>query len=252
MHLNRSPPALFAISSLLSLGSSLPLLEPLVRRATYSVVPVDGGSAASTAASGGGDSIIYETIFVTQTPAPKTIIETDTAQVTDYVVSTQTVQLSGTVQTLLVTVTPPTTTVTATGYSIIDVTQSQVTITTTPTLSSSTSSVVLTASSSSLETSSSTLQTSSHSYDNGQWHTYYPVWNASSTSTTLQTAATTTAAAATAWQTTDQNLPSAGSDGGYGGFGSLGRRAQETVIPGTYGSLGSWAKKVRREIANLV
>lgn len=251
MRLSKSTPALFAVSSLLSLGSSLPahLLEPLARRATYSVVPVDGGSAAST---GGGDAIVYETIFVTQTPPPKTIIETDTAQVTDYIISTQTIQLSGSVQTLLVTVTPPASTVTATGYSVIDVTQTQVTITTIPTLSSSSSSTVSTASSSSLENSSSSAQTSSHTYDNGQWHTYYPIWNASSTSTTLQTAATTIAAAATVWQTPDQSIPSAGSDGGYGEIGSLRRRAQETIIPGTYGVLGSWARKMRREIVDLV
>jgi hypothetical protein len=213
MHFTRATQARFALFSLLSLGSSLPLngLEPLLKRATYSVVPVDGGSNASAGGSGQGDATIYKTIVITQTPETKTIIETNTAKITDYIISTQTVQLSGTVQTILVTVTTPAATTTTTGYSIIDVSASQVTITTTASPSSSstisatsapfeTSSSRLEASPSSTETSSSTQMsssvktssypiatfsstptTSSQSHDNGQWHTYYPAWNASST-----------------------------------------------------------------------
>ncbi|PMD12077.1 hypothetical protein NA56DRAFT_652743 [Hyaloscypha hepaticicola] len=223
MHLYRSAPALFALSSLSSLGSSLPFnfLDPLARRATYSVVPVDGGSAATTAASGGD-----VTIYITENPAPKTIIETDTVAVTEYLVSTKTIQLSGTVQTVLVTITPPAATVTTTGYSIIDVTPAQVTITATPSPSSSSvstitsftessstvtstsstsSSAVVTTAPSTNSTSklltipspspSSSLSTSSHTYDNGQWHTYYPAWNASSTAIPSQVGATASGAA---------------------------------------------------------
>ncbi|KAE9376644.1 hypothetical protein N431DRAFT_435896 [Stipitochalara longipes BDJ] len=253
MYLDKSVSALFAISSLLPLASSLPFnfLEPLARRATYSVVPVDGGSAASTA-NGQGDATIYETIVVTAAPATKTIIGTD------YVVSTQIVQLSGTVQTVLMTITSPAATVTTTGYSIIDVSASQVTITTTASPSSS-SSVTNTLSAISISTtpspspapattSSSSLETSSHSYDNGQWHTYYPSWNASSTSV-IQQVPTMTSVAATPTQTSLEILPPVGPGGGYG---DLGRRAAPTVIPGVYGYLGKWERLLRKRAANLV
>lgn len=267
MHLNRPTPALFAISSLLSLGLSLPFnwLEPLARRATYSVVPVDGGSAASTGANGQGDTTIYETIIVTEPPATKTIIETDTAEITDYIISTKTVQLSGTVQTVLVTVTPPAATVTTTGYSIIDVNQSQVTITTTASPSSSSATTTPPASSSpSITTTpspssssspattssfSSSLSTSSHSYDDGQWHTYYPAWNASSTSITSKVAAT-TLVAATPTTTSLEILPPVGPGGGYGDLGS--RDASPSVVPESYGFLGTWERRLRRGVANLL
>jgi hypothetical protein len=262
MHLSRSTPALFAISSLFCLSSSLPFnfLEPLVRRATYSVVPVDGGSAASTAANGAGDVTVHDTIIITESPATKTIIHTDTAEITDYIISTQTVQLSGTVQTVLVTVTPPAATVTTTGYSIIDVIPSQVTITTTPILSSSSTITPTPSSSSSLtlsiSSSSSSLETSSHTYDNGQWHTYYPAWNASTTAIPSQTAAA-TPDAATPTRAPDEILPPVGPGGGYGGLGirRLGIRqdsAQPTVIPGSYGVLNALAKRMKREAANLL
>ncbi|PMD48829.1 hypothetical protein L207DRAFT_505862 [Hyaloscypha variabilis F] len=253
MHLYRSTSTLFAVSSLLSLASSLPFkfLESLARRATYSVVPVDGGSAASTTA-GQGDATIYETIVVTAAPATKTIIDTD------YTVSTQIVQLSGTVETVLVTVTPPAATVTTTGYSIIDVSASQVTITTTasPSSSSSATDTPSAASSSTTPspspapaiTSSSFLATSSHTYDNGQWHTYYPSWNASTTSIISQLPAT-TSVAATPTQTSLEIRPPVGPGGGYGDFE---KRAMPTVIPGVYGYLGKWERTLRGRLAKLV
>ncbi|KAH8789200.1 hypothetical protein BGZ57DRAFT_878642 [Hyaloscypha finlandica] len=258
MHLNRSTPARFALFSLLSFGSSLPFhfLEPLDRRATYSVVPVDGGSAAPTEGSGQGDATIYRTIIVTATPAPatKTIIETDTAENIDYIISTQTVQLSGTVRTILVTITPPAATITKTGYSIIDVSASQVTSTTTPSPSSSST---IPTTSASLETSSSSIKTfqssstSSHSFDDGQWHTYYPARNASSTSITPQ-AATTTSVEATPTPTPDVIVPPVEPGGGYGGLGS--RQASPRVVPeyGSFGFIGTWERKLRRGLANLL
>jgi hypothetical protein len=279
MHLYRSAPALFALSSLSSLGSSLPFhfLDPLVRRATYSVVPVDGGSAATTAANGKGDV----TIYITENSAPKTIIETDTVAVTDYLVSTKTIQQSGTVETVLVTITPPAATVTTTGYSIIDVTPAQVTVTAAPspssssvsTIESSTASSSIVASTSSTSSSSvvtpapstnststrstisSSLSTSSHTYDNGQWHTYYPAWNASSTAIPSQAAAT-ASGAATPTQTADEILPPVGPGGGFGSLGSRdfkGRQvAPPTVIPGSYGVLNPWASRVGRALVNLL
>jgi hypothetical protein len=259
MHLNRSTPARFALFSLLSFGSSLPFhfLEPLDRRATYSVVPVDGGSAASTGGSGQGDATIYKTIIITATPAPatKTIIETDTAENTDYIISTQTVQLSGTVRTILVTVTPPAATITKTGYSIIDVSASQVTSTTTASPSSSstipTTSASLETSSPSIETFPSSFSTSSHSFDDGQWHTYYPAWNASSTSITSQ-AATPTSVETTPTPTPDVILPPVEPGRGYGGLGS--RQASRRVVPeyGSFGFIGTWGRKLRRGLANLL
>jgi hypothetical protein len=284
MHLYRSAPALFALSLLSSLGSSLPFhfLDPLARRATYSVVPVDGGSAATTAASEKGDV----TIYITENPAPKTIIETDTVSVTDYLVSTKTIQLSGTVQTVLVTITPPAATVTTTGYSIIDVTPAQVTITATPSPSSSSVSTITssTASSSTVTSTSSTsssavvtpapstnwtskvliipsttpsssLATSSHTYDNGQWHTYYPAWNASSTAVPSQAAAT-ASGAATPTQTADEIAPPVGPGGGFGSLGSRNLKVRQaappTVIPGSYGVLNPWTSRLRRALVNLL
>ncbi len=133
MRLNTSTPILFALSSLLQLGSSLPffhrraaLVEPLVRRATYSVVPVDGGPSP-TAANGSPDdtATVVETIVQTQTPATtETIIETDNITLpptTDYVASTRTVPGSKTTQTIVVTLTPSASTTTTTDYSVIDV-----------------------------------------------------------------------------------------------------------------------------------
>ncbi|KAE8445787.1 hypothetical protein EG329_012845 [Mollisiaceae sp. DMI_Dod_QoI] len=118
---------LFVASSLLCLGSSLPFfprkaaLEP---RATYSVVPVDGGSAAPTNTAGQGEVTIVKTVVETPTPATQTIIETDTLPpTTDIIISTQTVAGPETTQTVDITLTPVATptTVTATEYSVIDI-----------------------------------------------------------------------------------------------------------------------------------
>jgi len=131
MRFNTPAPTLFAVSSLFCLGSSLPFfrrepiwLEPLIRRATYSVVAVDGGSAATTTANEVAATIIAT---ITETPAAetKTIIETDSVTVqsviTDYKTSTQTIKGSETTATVVVTVTPSATILTTTPYSVVDV-----------------------------------------------------------------------------------------------------------------------------------
>ncbi|KAG4440280.1 hypothetical protein IFR05_004241 [Cadophora sp. M221] len=263
MRLNTSTPTLFAVSSLFCFGSSLPflsqrapVLEPLVRRATYSVVPVDGGPAATD--DGSPDATIVKTII--QTPAPVTIVETDNVTlppVTNVVVSTKIIEGPKSTQTVLVTIThtpvATTATTTATKYSIIDVSSPPVTVvipapaasstpsrtskpdavptpstssssssstepsfTAIPTSSTSTSTSISSITIPSTSTSSSPTSlnssatitsitsaqptsietsitistaiasTSTPSYDNGQWHTYYPTWsNATGTPTGL-------------------------------------------------------------------
>ncbi|TAQ87032.1 hypothetical protein B7494_g4649 [Chlorociboria aeruginascens] len=102
---------LFAVSCLSLLTSALPFAprnrEPLVRRATYSVVPVDGGSSATTGDGQSGETTIIET--VTDSPITKTIDDSNT---------------------VLITITPAqaTATVTATGYTIINVSSPTVTV----------------------------------------------------------------------------------------------------------------------------
>ncbi|KUJ07569.1 uncharacterized protein LY89DRAFT_691656 [Mollisia scopiformis] len=233
MRLNTST-SLFVASSLFCLGSSLPFfprsvaLEP---RATYSVVPVDGGSAATTDSAGQGEVTIVKTIVQSPTPTTQTVIETDTLPpTTDIIISTQTVEGSKTTQTVDVTLTPSATpvTVTATEYSVIDIsapttivlpptaTPSQLSTGGSKTATSNTNTIPETTpspikstsstadsttpasppSSSTLETSyTSTFTTptspasvSAASYDNGQWHTTYPTW--SNGTATLRTAAT--------------------------------------------------------------
>ncbi|KAH9214922.1 hypothetical protein DL95DRAFT_389213 [Leptodontidium sp. 2 PMI_412] len=268
MRLNTSTPTLFAVSSLFCFGSSLPflsqrapILEPLVRRATYSVVPVDGGPAATD--DGSSDATIVKTII--QTPAPVTVVETDNVTlppVTNVLVSTKIIEGPKSTQTVLVTIThtpvATTATTTATKYSIIDVSSPPITVVipapvasstpsstsnpdavstsaascstvatsssssfepspiaiSTPLTSTSTSitsiampsastsrsptssntSATITSISSALPTSIETsitistaiASTSTPSYDNGQWHTYYPTWsNATGTPTGL-------------------------------------------------------------------
>ncbi|KAK0100126.1 hypothetical protein ONS95_008466 [Cadophora gregata] len=265
MRLNTSTPTLFAVSSLFCFGSSLPFLSqrvpvlvPLVRRATYSVVPVDGGPAATDA--GSPQATIVTTII--HTPAPVTIVETDNVTlppVTDIVVSTKIIEGPKTTQNIVVTITqtsdPTTATTTATEYSIIDVSSPPVTVVipvpasssalsttstsvtvssessstsvaalssssklscsksspttstststsslaispSTPITSANSSSSAITSSASSAQTtsvetystsiSSVVVSTSTPTYDDGQWHTYYPTWsNATGTPTGL-------------------------------------------------------------------
>ncbi|PVH78772.1 hypothetical protein DL98DRAFT_238617 [Cadophora sp. DSE1049] len=204
MRLNTSTPTLFAVSSLFCFGSSLPclsqrapVLEPLVRRATYSVVPVDGGPAATD--DGSPDATIVKTII--HTPAPVTIVETDNVTlppVTNVVVSTKLIEGPKSTQTVLVTIThspvATTATTTATKYSIIDVSSPPVTVvipapaaSSTPS-SSSNPTTTSTSSSATVPSKSSSSQTSST--------------EATSTSTTSTSTSISSLAASTSTPTT--------------------------------------------------
>ncbi|RDL42186.1 uncharacterized protein BP5553_02165 [Venustampulla echinocandica] len=122
MRLNSSNAVLFSLSCLYCLSASLPLsppkpvfVEPLVRRAKYSVVAVDGGPGAREGGDGSSPEAVPSTII-------STIVQTKTAEPTT-VVKTDKVTLPPITQTDRVTVipTPAKVTVTATGYSIINV-----------------------------------------------------------------------------------------------------------------------------------
>ncbi|KAJ5047147.1 uncharacterized protein L3040_002989 [Drepanopeziza brunnea f. sp. 'multigermtubi'] len=118
MRLNTSTPSLFAVSSLFCFVSSLPLvsrrpylLQPRERRATYSIVPVDGGQQPA--------AMIVQTIVVTQPPL--TFVETDDITlppITNFVVSTKIFEGPKTTLTILLTATPAPA---KPKYSIIDI-----------------------------------------------------------------------------------------------------------------------------------
>ncbi|KIN01797.1 hypothetical protein OIDMADRAFT_179106 [Oidiodendron maius Zn] len=121
-----SSTALYAFSSLFLLAASLPfspdrvtISASLIKRATYSVVPVDGGS---TATGNGGLPVVtvLETITQVPVPATTTVFETDTLP--------PVTKSSETTKTVVVSVSSPPTTVTETSYSTISFKASSVTI----------------------------------------------------------------------------------------------------------------------------
>ncbi|KAM3075678.1 hypothetical protein ACMFMG_007809 [Clarireedia jacksonii] len=170
MRPNTSTSALFAWSSFFFLSSGLPF-SPRdvvnVRRATYSVVDVDGGSAKSTS----GNAVV-KTVTQTEKPITKTIIETDKTTLpasTNHVVSTQTVKGSDKTETIVITITPSSSPTTIISYSVVDVTvpvtivkTSTATPTPTPTPASTSSSTspVITSSASTTSSLSSTESSS--------------------------------------------------------------------------------------------
>ncbi|KAH8662873.1 hypothetical protein BGZ60DRAFT_412169 [Tricladium varicosporioides] len=156
MYLGPSSSALFALSCIFSLTSTLPLsprkievFEPLVRRATYSVVPVDGGSGPSVTTIKGSPSTILSVITEVETPPPTTVIQTNRitlSPTTDHVVTTQTLPATASTETDVITITPSAVTVTKTGYSIIDINSPTTTVQVTvqvPTTSQSLISTIL-------------------------------------------------------------------------------------------------------------
>ncbi|KAG4418587.1 hypothetical protein IFR04_008298 [Cadophora malorum] len=217
MRLNISTPTLFAVSSLFCFGSSLPflsrrspVLEPLVRRATYSVVPVDGGPAATK--DGSPEATIVKTII--HTPAPVTIVETDNVTlppVTDVVVSTKIIEGPKSTQTVLVTVThspvAPTATTTATKYSIIDVSSPPVTVVIpAPAASRSSSSAAPRSSSStSIATTSTSVAVPSQSASSSAVAT--PSSSSKASTTTSESTYTPSAALSLPTTTSDSSLP---------------------------------------------
>ncbi|KFY21633.1 hypothetical protein V493_07243 [Pseudogymnoascus sp. VKM F-4281 (FW-2241)] len=166
---------LMALSSLYSLSIGLPLMsrsqnsqpEPvLVARAGYSVVPVDGGAQAGT---------VTITQTVTASPSPAEVYITVTASA---VVVTETVtgaMATPTAATEFKTVYVPTTVygsvATPTGTTISPSIGGNSTI--------STVTLSLSATGTSISAPSSTKV-----YDNGLWHTSYPVWSNSTTTPT--------------------------------------------------------------------
>ena len=170
---------LLALSSLYSLSIALPFIsrpdksrpqpEPaLVARADYSVVPVDGGiqggtvTVTQTVAASASAAEVYITI----TASAAVVTETVTGAVATPSVAKefQTVYIPTTVYE---SVTAPT------GGAIVSTVEGN------PTISTVTLSLSATATGSSISAASSTKV-----YDNGMWHTTYPVWSNSTTTPT--------------------------------------------------------------------
>ncbi|KAH8808168.1 hypothetical protein F5884DRAFT_791335 [Xylogone sp. PMI_703] len=228
MRLCASKRPLLFLPSLLSVGLALPFkaedngqVEHLLRRATYSVVPVDGGSS-STPSDSPVPTTVFQTITKPAVPITTTVIETDVLTLpgtTEVIISVQTIE--------------DTSTAIVTSYSVVDIFTPTVTVTelsvVSPTRSISTSSIVTpsttsphglssattvsvttsspklsvttpiittsctstltlgTSSEGSISTPHSSIpSTTSHTFDNGQWHTTYSHW-----SNTTATAAST-------------------------------------------------------------
>jgi len=153
--------------------------QSLAARATYSVVPIDGGSGSSGSAGGPGGSGSSGgsggsgsgsgsgpgnsppgpvTVTVVQTLPPKTSVHTvyvtppvPTQRVTDTVVVTKTIQ-------------------------IVDVASKSATSTTSNTPTPSLTSVAIPLQTGVFSTTTGTT-TSTTTHDNGMWHTTYPAWN---------------------------------------------------------------------------
>ncbi|KAI0176400.1 hypothetical protein GGR52DRAFT_540791 [Hypoxylon sp. FL1284] len=215
------PVSLF--STLLSFygpSSALPFIsqrsetsKSLAARATYSIVPIDGGGQDSNPTETPGT--VIETIVVTQTPTTKTVVEAS-PPVTDTVIVTadpatrtvsatvSVVDIQPTTDVVTTTVTesddapsstlsypsaePTTTTATpsTTSAGLSSTTLATMPTTTAVSNTSSTSPVPLSTSSASaslsvISTTSlpvlSWSWSSSTSYDDGYWHTTYPPWN---------------------------------------------------------------------------
>ncbi|AEO66651.1 uncharacterized protein THITE_2114879 [Thermothielavioides terrestris NRRL 8126] len=191
MHLGRTASLYAAVSLFATACPCLPFNEHrpapsqvLAPRATYSVVPIDGGSGPGGSNSGSGSGsdsgtspIGAVTVTVVQTLAPVTDHVTDTVVVTKTVqivnigpdTTTRTADAAGTStsQPSAASTTPPQTTQTlATISSPSNSTRPIVSCQ--PTTSPASIPVPLATGYSS---------SSSKTYDNGAWHTSYPAWN---------------------------------------------------------------------------
>lgn len=168
---------LLALSSLYSLTVALPFIsrpnnsqpEPvlaLVARADYSVVPVDGGAqggavtVTQTVVASASAAEVY--ITVTASAAVVTETVTGTGPTPSVVKELKTVYIPTTVYESVAAPTGGTIATSVGGNSTIS--------TTTLSLSSTGSSI--------------TAPSSTKVYDNGLWHTTYPVWSNSTTSPT--------------------------------------------------------------------
>ncbi|KAK3318690.1 hypothetical protein B0H66DRAFT_558030 [Apodospora peruviana] len=228
MRVNWGNPSIFlSISVIFESCYSLPLNEQrvpqpnvLAPRATYSVVPINGGrpssgpGSGSGSGSGQGNPAVTVVHTVVETAPPKTSIQTvykSSPPTTDTVFVTKTVpivpiQPNPTTTTTIIyaassTSTSPTA-VPATSAITISTTSSTISLqTSTLPVSSLTSSLPISypslglatpstivasiiASSATtsppLQTSSGVSSSSSSTYDDGMWHTTYPAWNGTS------------------------------------------------------------------------
>ncbi|RFU32149.1 hypothetical protein B7463_g4160, partial [Scytalidium lignicola] len=212
----------------LALGWALPFkaednahADQLQRRATYSVVAVDGGSAPTSSESQ-VPTTIFQTITKPAVPITTTVVEVDVSTLpgtTDVIVSVQTIKDTTTVTSYsIVDVKIPPVTVTkvsvvsavpstSTTSSIVLPSTTATTSPTTPSSSfSSTTPVISTSYTSTLTSSTSqttsistapvsTFSTTTQSFDNGQWHTSYTHW--SNTTATFTSPGATSQAAST-------------------------------------------------------
>lgn len=171
-------PALFALCSLFSSASALPffphLLQrdtTLVPRASYSVVPVDGGSPTAGAANQPQATVtVIQTVVSPSTQlVPHTIVETDIVPAgTATVFATTTVIGDATLETVVVTALPPATTVVVPSIVYVATPLTETLMVTTTT---------------SATTTATPKTTPRPVYDDGMWHTTYPVWTNSSNPT---------------------------------------------------------------------
>ncbi|KAI9832882.1 MAG: hypothetical protein M1819_003912 [Sarea resinae] len=189
---------LLALSSLSVLTDALPLSSPrgskpqppLRRAAAYSVVPVDGGSSSLS------PTTTTEIQTITQSPSASsdttdlvttTEIYSTPQTVTSTVVSTTIIDGSTSETPVVVTMTDDGAVgaVPASSVTVGAPSESAEFLEPTPTLSLGPGPVVVPSVWTNSTTASAYLtlptSTTAESYDNGQWHTYYPAWNASTT-----------------------------------------------------------------------
>jgi hypothetical protein len=200
MLLNPLSYTLAGLYSMFLLSAALPFFphprdpqpEPLmIPRASYSVVPVDGGAPSPTA---GASSISTTTVIeiITQTPILQTTLTIVSTEIvpagTETLTSTATVTAQDTTELYVVTVTPAaaTVTVTAAGQQTVTVTSPTATEYVSATATSSVTASIHTGLPNSTYTSTTITAASSpisSTYDDGLWHTTYPVWSNSSSVT---------------------------------------------------------------------
>ncbi|KAL2133324.1 hypothetical protein VTI74DRAFT_2554 [Chaetomium olivicolor] len=178
----------------------------LALKATYSVVPIDGGSGSSGSSAGSGSVPGSVTITVVETLPPKTSFQTiyvasppTTVRVTETVVVTETIRIinvspEGRTTTTAKAATSesdefktratPVMTPQTSSPSIISSSSSSCTLTSLPALGSFDSSTrtaartpSITSVSVPLGTSLSSSSSSTTPYNGSTWHTSYPAWN---------------------------------------------------------------------------
>ncbi|MCJ1350546.1 MAG: hypothetical protein MMC33_000527 [Icmadophila ericetorum] len=159
--------------------------QPLQARASYSVVPVDGGSTtaapifSTTVFATVTDSII-DTAFITTPPSTETVISIETVEASSPPPTTVSITVS-------IPLVEPTETIIIVASQSASSGPTSTTIFSSPpittplastTISIITSNFTLSSIATSTVSAQSTSTSTFHTYDNGQWHTTYPSWNA--------------------------------------------------------------------------